>query len=193
VLAGLLGSEISGVAAVSIDWQQLQAAYQARGSCRLFDLVAGGSVVVDRPAPRNDIVERLRDAPASRRRGDLIAHLQATVGRILAFSPGRRPDPQQGFFDMGLDSLTAMELRTALQLTLNVSLPATLAFDYANITVLADHLLGQLAPEGQPSAQLAGAAEERPRPDRNAATRQDLAAMSDAEVEALLEAKLQAL
>jgi acyl carrier protein len=55
-------------------------------------------------------------------------------------------DPQQGFFDMGLDSLMAVELKTRLSSALKRNLPASLMFQYPNIEALAEHLLRELAP-----------------------------------------------
>ena len=51
------------------------------------------------------------------------------------------PDPQQGFFDLGLDSLTAVELKNRLEADLNATLSSTLAFDFPNIQILATHLM----------------------------------------------------
>ncbi|MBE9224387.1 SDR family NAD(P)-dependent oxidoreductase [Phormidium sp. LEGE 05292] len=50
------------------------------------------------------------------------------------------PELEQGFFDLGMDSLTAVELRNRLQKSFACSLPATLSFDYPNVKVLADYI-----------------------------------------------------
>ena len=83
----------------------------------------------------------LTSTPAAARRGALIDLLQPTVARILGFEPGQRLDGRQGFFDAGMDSLMAMELRNRLQSAVERPLSATLAFDHPNIGSLADHLL----------------------------------------------------
>ena len=49
-----------------------------------------------------------------------------------------------GFFDLGMDSLTSMELRNKLQSSLKFSLHSTLAFDYSTINKLVDYLGQQL-------------------------------------------------
>jgi hypothetical protein len=59
-------------------------------------------------------------------------------------------DRMQGFFDMGMDSLTSVELKNRLSADLKMTFPATLAFDHPNITSLADHLLRKLI-DGQSS------------------------------------------
>ena len=71
-------------------------------------------------------------------------HLRARVATILG-----RPDPDdirltQGFFALGLDSLTSLELRNSLQKELQRSFPSTLAFDYGTIEALSAYLLTEV-------------------------------------------------
>ena len=49
-----------------------------------------------------------------------------------------------GFFDLGMDSLMAVELRRRLEQGVGKSLPATLAMDYPRIIDVADYLLGEV-------------------------------------------------
>ena len=61
--------------------------------------------------------------------------------------------PRQGFFDLGMDSLQANELRNRLQASLDCVLPPTLTFRFPTVAALTDHL-----------AQLVCAEEEQPTP-----------------------------
>nr|QEO74255.1 Beta-ketoacyl synthase [uncultured bacterium] len=188
-LARLLPSDVAQACAVAIDWTLFQGVYQARGPCRMFDVVASQPRPIDlraAPPPAAGILERLRDAAENERREILLSHLQSTVGQVLQLESGRTPDSQQGFFDMGMDSLTAMEVRTKLQASLAVSLPPTLVFDYGTLDALADFLLRDKL-DGRTRASAAPA---RDAGDRHAATQDMLEHMSDEETEALLEAKL---
>jgi acyl carrier protein len=49
-------------------------------------------------------------------------------------------DLQREFFDLGLDSLTSLELRNTLQTRLACQLPATFIFQYPTLEALLDHL-----------------------------------------------------
>jgi len=49
-------------------------------------------------------------------------------------------DVTAGFFDLGLDSLMAVELRNRIERALAVQLPTTVAFDYSSIEELAEYL-----------------------------------------------------
>ena len=53
-------------------------------------------------------------------------------------------EPQQGFFQMGLDSLMAVELKNRLENSLEKSISSTAAFNYPNIEALAGYLLDEV-------------------------------------------------
>ncbi|WP_267465590.1 polyketide synthase [Nocardia farcinica] len=74
-----------------------------------------------------------------------------TVTRLVAELLGVDPaevDPHRGLTALGLDSLSALDLRTKLQHHYGVALPATVAFDHPNIAALTGHLTGLLAAAG---------------------------------------------
>ncbi len=58
---------------------------------------------------------------------------------------GRAVDPHQPLMEAGLDSLGAVELRTALGASFGAELPATVTFDHPSIAALASFLASQEA------------------------------------------------
>ncbi|EWM62875.1 type I polyketide synthase AVES 3, partial [Micromonospora sp. M42] len=71
----------------------------------------------------------------------------------------------QPFRDLGLDSLTAVDMRNFLAAATDLRLPATLAFDYPNPTVLAAHLgelLTGIVPDATTPAPAAAAEDDDP-------------------------------
>ncbi len=63
------------------------------------------------------------------------------VAQLLGITPAEvGSDPQREFFDLGLDSLTSLELRNTLQSRLICQLPATFIFQYPTLEALLDHL-----------------------------------------------------
>lgn len=114
----------------------------------------------------------------------LVDEVSRTVASILR-SPGE-PDPTLGFFDLGMDSLMALELSRVLGAGLGVEFGATLAFSHPTVLELAGHLhevvMASLdTPAGEPA----------PGPDRLGAQRADDATSiaggsGDDEVDALL-------
>ncbi|MFN6565611.1 SDR family NAD(P)-dependent oxidoreductase [Dendronalium sp. ChiSLP03b] len=94
---------------------------------------------------QSDFRTRLEMANASDRQSLLIEHISSQVAKVLGRNLSNR-DIEQGFFELGMDSLTAVELRNRLQNSLKCSVPANLAFDYPTVTKLADYLALQIFP-----------------------------------------------
>ncbi|MCE2449788.1 MAG: acyltransferase domain-containing protein [Candidatus Latescibacteria bacterium] len=75
------------------------------------------------------------------------------------------PEPTVGFFDLGMDSLMAVELRNRLNRAFagEYTAPNTLVFDYPDIATLARHLVGELGEVGSaPVPQAEPELESRP-------------------------------
>ena len=95
-----------------------------------------------------DLLSRLREAPAATREELLVTFLQREVQAVLRLPS--KPAPSVGFFDLGMDSLMAVELRNRLNRALSAeyTAPNTVVFDYPDIAALAAHLAGELAEIG---------------------------------------------
>ncbi|MBW4633666.1 MAG: LLM class flavin-dependent oxidoreductase [Iphinoe sp. HA4291-MV1] len=74
----------------------------------------------------------------------LITYIQSEVARVLKLGPSKLPNPQQGFFDMGMDSLMAVELKNRLEVNLGASLPVTITFEFPTIKDLAGYIARQV-------------------------------------------------
>ena len=92
----------------------------------------------------SDLVERLEKAQPKKRQALLIEQVQADVKVALGLEDSRVPDPQLGFFEMGMDSLMAIELKNRLQIHVGQPLPATLTFEYSTIEAIAQYLLEEV-------------------------------------------------
>ena len=64
-----------------------------------------------------------------------------------------------GFFDLGMDSLMAVELRRRIEMGVGKEIPATLAMDYPRLSDVVDYLLGDvlgLSEQSSKSGPVAG-------------------------------------
>jgi acyl transferase domain-containing protein/acyl-CoA synthetase (AMP-forming)/AMP-acid ligase II/NADPH:quinone reductase-like Zn-dependent oxidoreductase/acyl carrier protein len=85
----------------------------------------------------------------------LTAMVTATTAAVLAHPDPAALDPDSPFKDLGIDSLTALELRNTVNQRTGLALPATLAFDHPTPTALAIHLAGLLTDTAAPDVPAA--------------------------------------
>ena len=95
------------------------------------------------------LLSRLRGVPEADRERVLVDFLQDELQAVLRLP--EPPAPPVGFFDLGMDSLMAVELRNRLNVALRgvCTLSGTVVFDYPNIRSLARHLAGELGMLGE--------------------------------------------
>ena len=102
-----------------------------------------------RPA-RASVRPALDAAAGSERTVMLAAHVLAELAAVLGAGEATHIGPRQRFFDLGMDSLMAVELRNRLQTGLEIALPATAAFDYPSADALTAWLAAALWPPSAP-------------------------------------------
>ena len=137
------------VTVANVDWETFLNVYEARGPRPLMNLVRPGSAPQAVPQPA-----KLATLP----RREVVSRLQVLVSRVLGV--GSAPDPAQGFADMGLDSLMAVELKRLVSESFACPLPATVVFNYPTVDRLADYLMGATV-EARPPAPAQAVMEAR--------------------------------
>ena len=156
---------------------------------RLPEVVAGWQAGTDRPAgsETRQLAERLRGLSGAERETELVEFLTDELAALLRLRAG--PPPDAGFFDMGMDSLFAVEFgnRVTRALPGVRAAPGTLVFDHPTIQRLARYLASELGGAEDPEAPSAPATErdaEREAERISSLSREDFLA----EVEARLDA-----
>ncbi|NJR55450.1 MAG: KR domain-containing protein [Acaryochloris sp. CRU_2_0] len=154
-LEALMQSLSPEIAMAPIDWATFLPNMPEHGSFlsrwRAANRTASGS-------DYSELRQQLQGVSAEERRDRLITYLQNQVSQILGFSSPQSIDLQTGLFDLGMDSLTALEFRNRLQRSLQCSIPSTVAFDYPTLSSLVDFLLQQLSAADQSQTEPLGRA-----------------------------------
>ena len=92
--------------------------------------------------------DRLRGRSATEQSAALVDLVRTEAAGVLGHSSLAEIDEDQAFWDVGFDSLTAMELRTRLAAATGIALPPTLIFDLPTPGDVAEFLRTELSPPG---------------------------------------------
>jgi acyl transferase domain-containing protein/acyl carrier protein len=115
------------------------------------------------PSGKTQLVERLAGAPVQQRKKLMTDYLRDAVAEVTRVDTAEiREDA--GFFDLGMDSLMAVELRRRLEAGVGREIPVTLVMDHPRLSDAADYLLGDvlgLSEQGKPGPQPASAVTTR--------------------------------
>jgi len=135
----------SGVAIMAIDFNRFAAHQDAGAAQSYYRLVldeqrADGALSA--PAQSASLLQALSGTP--KQQAELVQnHVVATVASVLGITT--EIDPRRGFFELGMDSLTSLELRNRLQRESGCLLDATLTFKYPSVSTLSAYLLDLLS------------------------------------------------
>jgi acyl carrier protein len=110
---------------------------------------------------RDGLVSRLTTTDEAGQRSLLLDLVRRNTAEVLSYASADRLDPHRSFLELGVDSLTAVELRNRLSVVTGKRLPATLVFDYPTAMTLADHLRATILPPPPPPSAVVRAELER--------------------------------
>ncbi len=130
----------------AVHWAALKPIYEARRARPFLTLVGSSSQgrTPPRQEPVADLPAQYQAARPEDRRDLLIERLRQAVAKVVGMADPSAIDPHQGLFEMGLDSLMSVELKTQLERQVGRSLPSTLTFNYPTIHDLAGYLETQV-------------------------------------------------
>ncbi|HZN17328.1 MAG TPA: SDR family NAD(P)-dependent oxidoreductase, partial [Micromonosporaceae bacterium] len=153
VLGMLLGEDTAQVSVVPFNAAEWVAAYPESG--RTNQLALLDARAAEQPAPASVRAALLALEPGRRRRSALEAYVREQVSRVLRLAPSRvgLATPLR---NLGFDSLMSLELRNRLEAGLQLSLSASLTWNYPTIEVLVPYLAERMeipldGPEREPA------------------------------------------
>ena len=150
----LMSAPSSQALVVDADWNRVSNVFGMRRVQRLLDNLVQPPSSADRhhdmaANARSPEMQALLSLNPTERAQSLSRSLQSILSSVLSLPPHRSPDPSQGFFDMGMDSLTAFEFRESLQSLTGLPIAAPIVFDYPSIDAMTTYLLQALAPSDE--------------------------------------------
>jgi len=148
----LLGADCIQTTVVNVDWALFKDLYEARGKRSLLEQIEAQpqKAVPQQSMQRPEILQRFEAAVVHERHSLLMTYLQGEVARVLGLDLSQLPNPQQSLFDMGMDSLMAVELVNLIRSQLQVELSVSGFLEASSIDMLTALLLQQLTPTSGP-------------------------------------------
>ncbi len=197
-LGRVIAANIPHAVVARIDWARYKPLVEAKRPRPYLRHIERGEIAVSAsaghsgPRPHDEtvgLVERLACIPADTRIDVLEEFVRTEAAIVLGLDANEPISGGLGFFDLGMDSLMAVEFRRRLERGAGKSFPSTLTFNYPTVQALAAFLargFGEMPPQT--------AAKPLPRTGLVAAeAAADLSDLSESELEARLLARLDEL
>ncbi len=131
---------------VDIDWTIFKALYELRERRTLLQQIEVRSL---KPLKRQlgqpgEVLHQFKNVPQDDRYHLLLAYVQGKVGVVLKLQDSQLPTPEDNLMKIGMDSLTAVELKNDLQKELGIDIPIIQFIGGTTIAALATELNKQL-------------------------------------------------
>ncbi|MGE3402708.1 MAG: SDR family NAD(P)-dependent oxidoreductase, partial [Vicinamibacterales bacterium] len=124
-------------AVIDADWRKL--AERMPDASLLRSVGASRAIAADGPAAAS-IVAAVAGLDPAERRDAIARYLEARVAAVLGRPEGSDVPHARGFFALGMDSLTSLELRNRLEKELSLPLPPTITLEYGSVELLSGYL-----------------------------------------------------
>ncbi|MFY1632298.1 SDR family NAD(P)-dependent oxidoreductase [Solwaraspora sp. WMMB335] len=158
LLERIMARRVTQVGVLPVDWSRYAERYPLGAERPLLAEVVRREPAVAGASADTTTAPRLRTQyaalPDASRRTALTDYVTRELEKILMLDESSL-DPRKGLFDLGLDSLMALEFKNRVQAAFEYELPATLLFNYPTIDAVVGYL--QQAIFGAPDAGRSGA------------------------------------
>ncbi|MEU4626377.1 type I polyketide synthase [Actinoplanes sp. NPDC023801] len=143
-LIGAVGSDEGCVVVADVEWSRFAPAFTALRRqpllAELPEAAAGGGEAEPRRDGRDSERDRLTALPVADRPAAVLELVQRHAAAVLGYSQPATLRVDRALRDLGMDSVTAVELRDRLGRAVEERLAATVAFDHPSVRSLASHL-----------------------------------------------------
>jgi acyl transferase domain-containing protein len=94
---------------------------------------------------RHAALDRLANLSGEARRAVIQQQVRTTIAAILNMPSPESIDAARSFFELGIDSLSALEIKNRLEADLGCAVSASALFEHADLASLSDHLAEQVS------------------------------------------------
>ncbi|MGC5016854.1 type I polyketide synthase, partial [Streptosporangium sp. DT93] len=130
---------------VDVDWSRFVQAFTTGRPSPLFGELPEAQQDAETPESGSpDLLTRLEGFPEAERSAVLVELVRERAAAVLGHSDAHAVGVHKPFRDLGVDSLTAIEVRDQISAATGLRLPATTVFDYPTPARLAEHLATEL-------------------------------------------------
>jgi myxalamid-type polyketide synthase MxaE and MxaD len=157
-LGRAIATGASNAIIASVDWERLRNVYEGRRQKPLLAELGGAEDEKEAehaPLASSALLDEIADLPTESRQERITSAVEDELRAVLRLTTGSL-DNERGFFELGMDSLMSVELKTRLEKRFGARLPATLTFNYPTVAAVAEYLRGRV------DAAAADRAAERP-------------------------------
>ena len=132
------------IAIADVDWRILKPLYETRRRRPLLEQVESTEEQTV-PQKESPLIELLREASPVQCVDLLIDEIRREVAAVLRLDSSE-VGANSSLFDLGLDSLMAVELKGRFEKLFGVAVPSTLLFQYPNVRLISQYFADELAP-----------------------------------------------
>ncbi|MFL9915755.1 SDR family NAD(P)-dependent oxidoreductase [Paraburkholderia fungorum] len=183
-LERLLSADVTQACVVSMNWTQ-----HARSLVNRVPLPLLSRLLPQQSHRVGETAQKLRNeivAATAPERVRLVSdYFSGELIEVLGISSSQPIDPQQGFNELGLDSLMSIELRNRVSRDLDMPLSATVIFEYPTLNLMTEFLVNRIAAHDASTTPAVSPAQDHP--IESDAIETAVGALSDAELAALIE------
>lgn len=145
----VLGTSNRPVEVISeVDWETFLPVFTAARPSPLLSALSAEFTVGDggNSSEAAPLIDVLGGQDADQRVRTVLALVRTAVAEALALPEGTKIDSGTAFRDLGMDSLTAVDVRKRLSASTGMRLPVTMVFDHPNAKALSEFVLDEILP-----------------------------------------------
>lgn len=187
----VVADDMDGTVVADINWSLFRELAELQRPRPLFEKLGGSESDQEEDGPDPaalKLISQLTEAAPAERVGLLKQVIRNEVARVLQ-KPADELDDDVGIFDLGMDSLMAVELSTALSRKIGHKLPATTVMDHPDIESVTNYIIEKVLvlPGGKDAKHSQPPVPAEPEPDT---TEKEVGELSQQEVETALDEEL---